>query len=487
MQIVSYIRATQNSGLQPLNSHHLSTSVIHPEALVWFAIVASGLSLLVGLSFAILDLVGMIVLRSRMWQHISKFNSGLDGMGETKTPMWDMYGPSSNSSRTGEWWPPHMMGKGYEHGTVRWWQRWVLVEELVFWVQRNIALIRLTLTTVIALLWSSAIIQIVAIAVAGRCHVGAKDSSAEDSTEDVCVLLRHGMVGSIVSWACWNLVAVLLVFCTTRPQRMRSRMGPTHALAGFPLPMLDYGTGPNIAAGLCAAGEKHGSGMLAAGHLMPMGGIPAHLQGQQPSNQSTAHLQPHMPIPVPASVSLPPLHAHTKASSNLIGAHRLNSNRSAGLRSSWSHYDAESIMTEGRSDEQSSILDSKNHLMFQLYHLQNQQFQSLHQFQQPVGSRLSGEQAMRQTGQQAMYRSAFSSVSSVSDHPGDHPAHAGEAGSDDLARAYGGRLPPQQRANVPLNQPREGGVLAAECGAQSLASLGGAGAAKCHGKRRTIG
>ncbi|KAJ2776407.1 hypothetical protein GGI15_004857 [Coemansia interrupta] len=486
MQIVSYIRATQNSGLQPLNSRHLSISIIQPEALVWFAIVASGLSLLIGLTFAILDLVGMIVLRSRMWQHISRFSSGLDGMGEAKTPMWDMYGSSSNNSRTGEWWPPHMMGKGYEHGTVRWWQRWVVVEELVLWIQRNIALIRLTLTTGIALLWSSAIIQIVAIAVAGRCHVGAKDSSIEDSTEDVCVLLRHGMVGSIVSWACWNLVAVLLVFCNTRPQRIRSRMGPTHALAGFPLPMLDYGAGPNI-----AAGEKHSSGMLAAGHLMPMAATPTHLQGQQPSGQPTAHLQPHFPIPVPASASLPPLHAHAKASSNLIGAHRLNSSRSGGQRSSWSHYDAESIMTESRSDEQNSILDSKNHLMFQLYHLQNQQFQSLHQFQQPVGSRLSGEHATRQSGQQTVYRSAFSSVSSVSDHPGDHLVHSGEAGSDDLMRGFGGRLPAQQRTNAPLNQAREGGALAAECGAQSLAALGNmggaGGAVKCHGKRRTIG
>ncbi|KAJ2708197.1 hypothetical protein FB645_000043 [Coemansia sp. IMI 203386] len=476
LQLVSYSKAAQDVGLKALstNRQHISTSSLSPAAIIWFTICAASVSIVVGLVFTVLDLVGMIVLRSRMWQHIARINSGMDGMGDGKMYMWDTYANNSSGGGSGyrgadiggEWWSSHMGGKGHgfdmdtRRSLVRWWQQWVFLEELVFSIQRNIATIRLAISIFLALVWSSSLIQLIVIAVAGKCHIEGNDVRPSNSdTENVCVLLRHGMVGSVISWACWGLISIVLIFVNTRSQRLRSRLNLPHSFAGAPLPGLDFGIGPIISSGPAQGGKNFS---------MPRSLNQMHSACfQQQQQQQGWHPSISLPIPTttPMQMSMSmPAQAQTRAPSQIAGHHRKPGK--SHFRTSWSQLDDESIMTDSRS-EGHSILDNKSHMLFQLYHLQNQQFQSLHQFQHP--SKISEEKVTQQMGPKTTGRNSFL---------GD--PYVNEAILED-ARLQGAR----QNYMLQQQQKESGGE---QQGSQSLASFGGSrGKSKISSKRRTIG
>ncbi|KAJ1819895.1 hypothetical protein LPJ56_003553 [Coemansia sp. RSA 2599] len=492
LQLISYIKATQDSGLKATSTdkEYVLASSLSPTTLVWFTICAAGISIAASLVFTVLDLVGMIVLRSRMWQHIAKMSGGLDGMSDAKLYPWDTYtnncasassgngvgsgigngnggGVGRGAEGCGEWWGLPVGGKGYDYSMdtrrslVRWWQQWVFLEELVFSIQRNIATIRLAISVFLALTWSSSLIQLIVIAVAGKCHIGGSDVQLSNGTEKVCVLLRQGMVGSVISWACWALVSIVLIFVNTRSQCLRTRINMSHSLVGAPLPGLDFGIGPAIPAGPYQGG-KHFSMPRMLGHMQP-----SYSQQQQPYQQNQQSWHPSISLPIPNTTPMQmsmsmsmPVQAQTRAPSNVTGYHRKPAK--GQLRSSWSQFDDESIMTDSRSDGQ-SILDSKSHMLFQLYHLQNQQFQSLHQFQPP--SRISEERLAHQMGQRTTKRNS---------HLAD--LYANGAVLEDV-QLHEAKQQQQNRKDAAVDR-----------GSQSLASFGGIdGNARISSKRRTIG
>ncbi|KAJ2879458.1 hypothetical protein IWW38_006114, partial [Coemansia aciculifera] len=312
------------------------------------------------------------------------------------------------------WWPPLAPntasgqwpagGKEYEYDlgasdmTIAWWQQWVFLEELVFAIQRNLALIRLAAAMLLAMLWAPTVVQLVVVSMAGRCHTVAKNATMADDDEvlEACDLMRKGTIGAIATWACWTALAALLVSFNTNPCCTPLQ------LASLPFvrapPMSDVGCDPTGCRtsislplgqkqGFAAKGGmmppmQHGFGQMAHPHhhqqqQQQFGGYQAYQHSKPPPQQ-----QQHGPISGGVGQKKPP---------------------SSSYRSSWSYMDKRSIMTDScKGDNQSNKttnphLHSQN-MVHQFYHLQNQQFQSLHQIQQ--ASRMSEERLQLRQQQQ---------------------------------------------------------------------------------------
>ncbi|KAI7827301.1 hypothetical protein BX661DRAFT_183007, partial [Kickxella alabastrina] len=357
LQLASYIMATREVELATLGDaqqQSAAIALINPPVLVWFTLAACVLSLSFGLFFAMLDLVGMIVLRSRMWRHITNINNGLDGLRpRDKGSMWDSYG--NGSSGRGDWWPVQSgkactYGMGSGSDSIVWWQKCMFLEEFVYSVQRNMAFIRLGITTFLALVWSSTIIQLVIIGMR------------------VCTLLRQGMAGSIVTCACWLLFAVLLTFLNTSPHSSIPRLPLDHQFDSIPMNALNQGQGPAIPAAL-SSGSKHRPSLAT---------IPT----------TSASGAPHQPIQMQPLANQP---SSTASQYRKPGKGQ--------FRSSWSRLD------EGAQDRGNLMLQSQ--MIHQLYHLQSQQFQAQ--------VRLSEEHVGQKTARTGARKSTDASASTVPD------------------------------------------------------------------------
>ncbi|KAJ1891015.1 hypothetical protein LPJ66_007162 [Kickxella alabastrina] len=370
--------ATREVGLATLGDAQQQSAaivLINPPVLVWFTLAACVLSLSFGLLFAMLDLVGMIVLRSRMWQHITNINNGLGGLrpGDNKGNMWDSY--ENSGSGRGDWWSvqsgkacTYGMGPGSE--SIAWWQKWMFLEELVYGVQRNMAFIRLGITTFLALVWSSTIIQLVVIGVGGKCHGGEAGDLPTEDTKRVCALLRQGMAGSIVTCACWLLFAMMLTFLNTSPHSSTPRLPLDHQFDSIPMDALNQGQGPAIPAAL-SSGSKHGPSLATI-------------------STTSASGAPHQPMQMQPLANQP---SSTASQYRKPGKGQ--------FRSSWSRLDKD----QGAQDRGNLMLQSQ--MIHQLYHLQSQQLQAQ--------ARLSEERAGQGSGRTGARKSTDASVSTVPD------------------------------------------------------------------------
>ncbi|KAJ1891008.1 hypothetical protein LPJ66_007166 [Kickxella alabastrina] len=384
LQLASYIMAAREVGLATLGDAQQQSAaivLINPPVLVWFTLAACVLSLSFGLLFAMLDLVGMIVLRSRMWRHITNINNGLRP--GDKGNMWDSYG--NGSSARGDWWPVQsgkacMYGMGPGSESIAWWQKWMFLEELVYGVQRNMAFIRLGITTFLALVWSSTIIQLVIIGMVGKCHAGEAGDLPTEDTKRVCALLRQGMAGSIVTCACWLLFAMLLTFLNTSPHSSIPRLPLDHQFDSIPMNALNQGQGPAIPAAL-SSGSKHGPSLAT---------IPT----------TSASGAPHQPMQMQPLANQP---SSTASQYRKPGKGQ--------FRSSWSRLDEESLFAESQRNSQGAQdrgnLMLQSQMIHQLYHLQSQQFQAQ--------ARLSEEHAGQKTARTGARKSTDASASTVPD------------------------------------------------------------------------
>ncbi|KAJ1825093.1 hypothetical protein GGH91_000019 [Coemansia sp. RSA 2671] len=372
LQIVVYAKAARE--LELLVSHGslawVYGSSISPLTVVRLAIVVSSLTLVITSVFTGLDLAGMIVLRSRMWRHFSARH--------TKRFMASACGPV--------WWPPLAPGSGqwpadekeYEEEadmTISWWQQWVFLEDLVFAIQRNLAFIRMAAAMLLALLWAPTVVQLVVVSMAGRCHTVAKSTVADEEALEACDLMRKGTIGAIAAWACWTVLAALLVSFNTSPCGSR----PLSSLPFMRVPMPDVACGPvgcRTSVSLPLGQKQQQRPQMGKGGMPPTQAQP-HLfqQPQFGGYQAYQHRQQG-------------------------GGLGQKKHPGSSYRSSWSYMDKGSATDSCKGDTQSigqggkpGILHPQN-MVHQLYHLQNQQFQSLHQIQQ--ASRISEERLYRQ-------------------------------------------------------------------------------------------
>ncbi|KAJ2724094.1 hypothetical protein GGI07_002215 [Coemansia sp. Benny D115] len=311
------------------------------------------------------------------------------------------------------------------------------------------------------------------------------------------------MVGSSVSWGCWMLLAVLLTLTNTNSTSItvRNVLPQHHQYSGFsPMGALDYGPVPGISAGISSSSSKQdpiGSGCVTAAALanpsissglaataavpnsssLAFVGMPSHglsHSGASSSSQAAAPKQQSSSSGSSGSSNISNTSGR-RATTGLLGGNI--------LRSSWSHTEDESIIGESRSDlstQDRSQLVLQSQMLQQFYRLQNQQFQSLHQFQPP--SRISEEPSSgRQAGpQQQRHRSRYSAASTASDQQLDL------GNEDDGVEQRGGA----QAYSVPLHVLEQ--VAREERGgSRSLASLAGGGGAaignSSSSKRNTIG
>ncbi|KAJ2729961.1 hypothetical protein IW152_005435 [Coemansia sp. BCRC 34962] len=307
-----------------------------------------------------------------MWRHFSARH--------TKRFMASACGPA--------WWPPLAPGSGqwptddkeYEGAsdmTIAWWQRWVFLEDLVFAIQRNLAFIRMAAAMLLALLWAPTVVQLVVVSMAGRCHTVAKSTVADEGALEACDLMRKGTIGAIAAWACWTVLAALLVSFNTSPCGSR----PPSLLPFMRVPMPDVACGPvgcrtSVSLPL-GQKQQQQRPQMGKGGVPPTHGGQPHLfqQPQFGGYQAYQH----------------------KQQSGGLGQKKLPS---SSYRSSWSYMEKSSVADSCKGDAQSigqagkpGTLHAQN-MVHQLYHLQNQQFQSLHQIQQ--APRMSEEQLYRQ-------------------------------------------------------------------------------------------
>ncbi|KAJ2882770.1 hypothetical protein H4R27_003221 [Coemansia aciculifera] len=393
LQIVVYTKAAhelrQLASIQGSTVSWVYGVSISPVVVVHMAIVVSSMTLVVTAVFTGLDLAGMIVLRSRMWRHFSTCNTKRYMASACGQAWWP---PLASNSAVGQW-PADDKAYEYEMTAadmdIAWWQRWVFLEELVFAVQRNLAFIRLAAAMLLAMLWAPTVVQLVIVSMAGRCHTVASAVADEEAIE-ACDLMRKGTIGAIATWACWTVLAALLVSFNTNPCNSRPQLS---SLPFVRVPMPNVGCDPSgcrtsISLPLGQKQQQQQQRYMGKGSMLPaqqaLGQAAQHHQFQQQQPQQLGGYQayqhkPHGPAP------------------GGLGQKKLPS---SSYRSSWSYMDKGSIMSDScKGDNQSinqqqppskpSILLHPQNMVHQFYHLQNQQFQSLHQIQQ--ASRMSEE------------------------------------------------------------------------------------------------
>ncbi|KAJ2494662.1 hypothetical protein IWW47_004490, partial [Coemansia sp. RSA 2052] len=134
LQIVVYTKAAQE--LRQLASRQGGSldwvygSSISPVVVVHLSIIVSSLTLVVTAVFTGLDLVGMIVLRSRMWRHFSTRNAKQYMASACGQAWWPPLAPNASLGQ----WPAESKGYDYDMAaadmTIAWWQQWVFLEDL---------------------------------------------------------------------------------------------------------------------------------------------------------------------------------------------------------------------------------------------------------------------------------------------------------------------------------------------------------------------
>ncbi|KAJ2092188.1 hypothetical protein IW138_001255 [Coemansia sp. RSA 986] len=435
LHIAIHASIARNGGLSVLDTaasrarETTSETFTNPLSVERYAFVISVVTLVATVMFGVLDLAGMIVHRSSIWRMSLRSESNTKGGGiydqsggwHAASPLdlpSKLIGGSSGVGYHADW-PYYANENVYTYGMasrqppLAWWRRWVLLEELVFGIRRNMGFIRLSIALLLALVWSPAIVQVAIVGYTGQCHVSVSgDSSsvaggaraAGVATLNVCDLLRKALITSVFIWATWSFMALLLLFVNTTSAGMRANkhLLPYHTTGDHPS-LAVGGVVPNVssAAGVTGAsasanapipysisGAYQGNGALFASKRNSNIGNALQVPGHMPYNQGLFH--PYQQIHHPYA-SAAPSTTGPKESSN------------AQYRASWSHTDGgESVASDLSKLEAQSIFHSQNNkanmvlqqsqpnTLHQLYHLQAHPFHSLNQFQPP--SRISEEQ-----------------------------------------------------------------------------------------------
>ncbi|KAJ1800149.1 hypothetical protein LPJ59_001307 [Coemansia sp. RSA 2399] len=371
--------------------------------------------------FGVLDLGGMVVLRSSKWR-MSFFLRGGEGKGGgiyDRSGGWHAASSLDLPSKLmGGDWLYHADGNVYGTGSrpLASWRRWAFLEELIFGFRRNMGFIRLSIALLLALLWSPAIVQVAIVGYAGQCHMavsgdgpsavaGGGGGGARVAALDVCDLLRKALITSVFIWAAWSLMALLLLFVNTTSTgvvRASKHLMPYHIPIGGgggggggghrPLsvgglvPGTAGGAGNDASVNASISGGYPGTGALFSSKRNSNTGNMVYAGGQMPYNQGLFH--PYQQIH----------HPYASAAPSTMGPKDFST---AQYRASWSHTDGgESVISSDVSRlETQNIFHSQNnkHMLLQsqpstvhhqLYHLHP--FHSLNQFQPP--SRISEEQ-----------------------------------------------------------------------------------------------
>ncbi|KAJ1854434.1 hypothetical protein GGH12_004253 [Coemansia sp. RSA 1822] len=372
LQLILFAKVLREYTLSDSSAEHVvPQAIVTPRTVARMSIAVGSISLLATAVFAFLDLAGMIVLRSRMWRQIADMH----GLG-WRSPMAKAANlDCARGLPTGKPCRYKMMTRH----PVSWWQRWAFVEELVFSVQRNIAIIRLAISATMAVAWSAVVVQMAVASLTGSCRLVVKGSRLVDSptrTLQLCDLLRKGIIATMVVWAGWTLLAVLLIFLNTRSNSSRPQL-VNYDMSGIPLNIIDYG--PPVMRQPPGAASGHSK--QATGP--PSGSGPLHYY-YNPG--------PYMP---------PQKQAQFQRHGSVLGQQKRMANKP--VRSSWSQLDEDSILSDPMRTDSQSVLQSqsKAHLFMpsqtmlqQFYHMQNQQLQSVHPYMPPT--RISEEHAARQ-------------------------------------------------------------------------------------------
>ncbi|KAJ1734429.1 hypothetical protein LPJ61_001078 [Coemansia biformis] len=235
-------------------------------------------------------------------------------------------------------------------------------------IQRSMALIRLAAAVLLTVAWSTVVVQLTVVSLAGQCQPvrhGAGLAVVSDETRQACRLLHKGTIAAVAVWACWTLLATILVFLNTHSERMRP-----HPLdcefSGIPLNI--FGCDPPVRPPAAAAGAAKPA-------LAPTGQSAACVPGQGHCYNGGGH------HPLPPQKQ-PPYQHFGMAMAGPGQKHMAVRH----LRSSWSNIDEESAASEpGRGDSQSLLASQSKTQLFlhsqsmlqQLYNIQNQQLQSM--------------------------------------------------------------------------------------------------------------
>ncbi|KAJ1992876.1 hypothetical protein GGI25_002686 [Coemansia spiralis] len=386
LHIVFHVAMTKTNTLADLTAEAAKARgmffvEISPLTVEKFAFILSIVSLLIAAVFALLDMVGMIVLRSRMWKYFASNRSkGVFGWQSSEISKVDF---------CQDW---HSNAYSYEIASrqppVAWWRRWVLVEELVYGVQRNMGFIRLSAALLLALLWSPIIVQLVIVGYAGQCRLVVRHSvagQANIAAFSACDLLRKALVVIIFIWGCWTLMAVLLLFVNTNSGNLKTghNLWP-HQFAAIPMPLDVDDAINNIASTSCGQMQQN---------TVPTGKQPLNTGG--PPLQTLAHLHPNQGYHYPYQQA----HHPFASTANTTGQKEPSNTH---YRASWSHTDGgESIVSDMSKLEAQSMLhpqgkhhlamqQSQQNMLQQFYHPQSHPHHSLNQFQPP--SRILEEQ-----------------------------------------------------------------------------------------------
>ncbi|KAJ1941200.1 hypothetical protein EC988_006826, partial [Linderina pennispora] len=397
LQTIAYAKAirhidkAEHDDLGTLSQMPMSS--INASVLSRLLVAVGGVSLLPTLVFFVCDLSGLFLLGSRLHRY------AFEGVAthRNKQHSFDMHRHSVWSIRDNH----HDLNKSRRRHRLAWWRRWMAVEELVLWMQRNIACLRMCIAVALALIWSPLVIQVSAVGMTGRCRAVFSDRVEDmENTIRGCDLLRIGTIGIFVTWTSWTCLAVMLVLLNTHS---------THMYFGYP---------PYLPSGM----------PMVANTMLPIGA--GYFMGMRPpafSMQTAPQYPPFQHPPTGASYHHPtmaPGHQQSTGSSSTSSAPRkLPISASTHLRSSWSQLDDESGSEMARSDIQSFMQHSRaayqQQSLFQFYHHQNQQFS--HQFQ-PAASRPSVDQ-MSGAGkkQQPAARKSTARSLEYADDIGMHP------------------------------------------------------------------
>ncbi|KAJ2712810.1 hypothetical protein H4R19_002564 [Coemansia spiralis] len=362
LEVIAFAKvaqATDGSGLDA------QTSPVNALAVARAALAVGTMSLLATAVFTFLDLAGMIVLRSRLWRQVADVH-GMD--------WWSP--PPTKPARPGDvHWQQgkaHRYKASLRHRTGSWWRRYMRLEYLAAAIRRRMAFVRLVAAVVLSLASSSIVVQLAVVSLTGRCQPvrdGARLVAASGAAQQTCHLVHKGTIAAVAVWACWTLLATILVFLNTHAAYVRPR--PLDGgFSGIPLNI--FGCDPPVRQP-AAAPASSGKPPVAA-----MGQPAACLPAQSHYCTGSGH---HPPPPAPKQ----PAHQRFSVA---MGAASAGQKRMAGkhFRSSWSHIDEDSIISEpGRSDSQSLFQpQSKTHLFLhsqtmlqQFYNLQNQQLQGM--------------------------------------------------------------------------------------------------------------
>ncbi|KAJ2759207.1 hypothetical protein IWQ57_006616, partial [Coemansia nantahalensis] len=213
LEIIAFARVAQVAD----GSLFTPASPVDPLAVVWAALAVGAVSLLATLVFAFLDLAGTIVLRSRLWKQMAEAH-GMDWLAP----------PAMKAERAGDlrW----QQGKAARYsGVLRyrpatWWRRCLCLGDLAAAIRRRVAFVRLAAAVLLSLAWSSIVVQLAVVSLTGRCRpvrVGAHLVVASGSTQQMCHLVHKGTIAAVAVWACWTLLAAILVLLNTHPERLR--------------------------------------------------------------------------------------------------------------------------------------------------------------------------------------------------------------------------------------------------------------------------